>query len=370
MKACIVLTTIFDPVILDAYYRNFERFGRLDQVEVIVVPDKKTPEIAFTRCRDVSQRGMRAECPTLDQQETFLKRAGLDPAFIPYNSDNRRNVGYLMALARDCDFVISLDDDNYAMEDEDLFAQHAIVAAGPASHEVVESTTGYFNICDLIEFEGGKKGVYARGFPFVARHQDASITRSRITAEVPINAGLWVLDPDVDALTWLVQQPHGKTFAGPSQILGPGTWSPVNTQNTALRREAMAAYYFVRMGYRVAGMPIDRYGDIFSGYFVQACAKHLGGLVRFGTPIAEHRRNVHNYLKDAAGELGAILMLEEILQWLLEVKLSGANWVEAYRCLSAELEDYAGECTGEAGGFLRQTARDMRVWTGACGHLL
>jgi len=28
-KATLVLTTIFDPVILDAYRRNFERYGHL-----------------------------------------------------------------------------------------------------------------------------------------------------------------------------------------------------------------------------------------------------------------------------------------------------------------------------------------------------
>lgn len=38
------------------------------------------------------------------------------------------------------------------------------------------------------------------------------------------------------------------------------------------------------MGYRHNGQVIDRYADIFSGYFVQACAKHLGHAVRFGTP--------------------------------------------------------------------------------------
>ena len=378
MKACLVLTTIFDPVILDAYYRNFKRFGRLDQVEVIVVPDRKTPPIAFTRCQETSKLGLRVECPTLEEQETFLKHMGLDPAFIPYNSDNRRNVGYLMALGRNCDFVLSLDDDNYAMEDEDLFAQHEVVAAGPRVHDCLESSTGYFNICDLIEFEDGKKGVHPRGFPFAARHQSATITRRKIESTISINAGLWVLDPDVDALTWLVINPRGRALRGPSEILGPGTWTPVNTQNTALCREAMAAYYFVRMGYPIAGMAIDRYGDIFSGYFVQACAKHLGGLVRFGTPVAEHRRNAHNYLRDATMEWGAILVLEEILPWLREVKLSGANWVEAYRSLSDELESYAGRCfagstaawTESARGFLKQTAGDMRTWSAVCGKLL
>jgi len=378
MKACIVLTTIFDPVVLDAYYRNFQQFGRLDQVEIILIPDRKTPPVAWTRCAEISQRGLRADCPTLQEQEAFLKSVGLNPEFILYNSDHRRNVGYLMALGRDCDFVISLDDDNYAIDGEDLFAQHALVAAGPADHDVLESSSGYFNICDLIEFDDGKKGVHARGFPFSARHQTASLTRRRTTCDIPINAGLWVLDPDVDALTWLVTRPRGQAFLGASEILGRDTWSPVNTQNTALRREAMAAYYFVRMGYPVAGLAIDRYGDIFSGYFVQACAKHLGGLVRFGTPVAEHRRNTHNYLRDATMEWGAILVLEDLLPWLREVKLSGTTWLEAYRSLSDELANFAERLTlacapslsEGARGFLRQTAGDMRTWVEACARLI
>jgi hypothetical protein len=370
-KACVVFTTIFDPVILEAYFRNFERYGHLEQVEIIVIPDRKTPAAATARCHDITAWGLRASCPSLEEQEAFLKSLNVDPAYIPYNSDHRRNVGYLMALATDCDFVISLDDDNYARDGEDAFAQHAIVTAEAAAHSVVESSTGYFNVCDLIEFEGGKKGVFPRGFPFSARHQAATVEVKQASGRIDINAGLWILDPDVDALTWLVQNPRGQAFPGTSEILGPGTWSPVNTQNTALRREALAAYYFVRMGYPVAGMGIDRYGDIFSGYFVQACTKHLGGLVRFGTPVAEHRRNTHNYMRDATMEWGAILVLEEILPWLREVKLSGSNYLEAFRSLSEELDSFAAQWKGpawvdSARGFLHQTATDMRTWTAAC----
>ncbi len=381
MKACLVLTTIFDPLVLGAYRRNFERFGHLDQVEVIVIPDRKTPAAAFERCREASQRGLRTECPTLEEQERFLSRLGVDPNFLLYNSDHRRNVGYLMALGRDCNFVISLDDDNYALDspspEDDVFTEHAIVAAPAAEHEVIESDGGYFNICDLIEFEQGKTGVFPRGFPFSARHRASQVTRTKLTAEIPVNAGLWVLDPDVDALTWLVSDPHGKAYRGKPEILGTRTWSPVNTQNTALRREALAAYYFVRMGHPIGGQSIDRYGDIFSGYFLQACAKSLGGLVRFGTPVAEHRRNAHNYLRDATMEWGAILVLEEMLPWLTEVKLSGNSWIETYRSLSDGLDELAEKftlfkpsMTEDARGFLRQTAADMRIWRRACERLI
>ena len=87
-----VFTTIFDPILLDAYYENFAKFGHLDQVEVIVVPDRKTPEKAYSRCAEVSAKGLRTACPTIAEQETFLNGVGLRTDAIPYDSDNRRKV--------------------------------------------------------------------------------------------------------------------------------------------------------------------------------------------------------------------------------------------------------------------------------------
>ncbi len=370
-KACVVLTTIFDPVVLEDYYRNFEKFGRLDQVEVIVIPDRKTPAAAFERAKELTRRGLRTECPTLEEQEQFLAKLGLPGEFIPYNSDNRRNIGYLMALERDCDFVISLDDDNYARDGEDVFQEHAVVTGPAATHEVLEAAAGFYNICSLLRFEQNKRDVFPRGYPFSARHVQNPVSTQTVSGPIHLNAGLWLLDPDVEALTWLVLNPHVAAWSGEARVLGRHTWSPVNTQNTALRREAVAAYYFLRMGYPIGGTAIDRYGDIFSGYFVQACVKHLGGLVRVGSPVAEHRRNAHNYMKDAIMEWGAILVLEELLPWLRERKLSGSDWVEAYRSLSAGLEDLAAGWQGpvwkeHAADYLRRTASDMKQWAGAC----
>ena len=153
-------------------------------------------------------------------------------------------------------------------------------------------------------------------------------------------------------------------------MLDAATWSPVNSQNTALRR-GFIPYYFIRMGYPLHGATVDRYGDIFSGYFALACAKHLGGTARFGTPIADHRRNSHNYLKDATAEWPAILLLEDLLTWLIDAPLSGATGLEAYVSLSHALEQAAEKFKGRAWndaarGFVHQMAHLMRSWSAAC----
>jgi hypothetical protein len=372
-RAALVLTTINDPVLLDDYLANFTRFRHLDQVEIVLVPDRKTPQAAYARCGELSNRGLKCTCPTLDDQESFLSRIGVPAGFVPYDSDNRRNVGYLMAYAAGSDFLISIDDDNYCRPEEDFFAGHAAVCAGPSTQTVADSATGFLDVCDLLEMEKPRP-VYARGFPYRFRHLDEHRQLQDRQAQVHINAGLWLLYPDIDAVTWLVAKPKVEAFKGASLVLGQHTWSPVNTQNTSLIRGAIPAYYFIRMGYPISGMPIDRYGDIFSGYFVQACAKQMGAAVRVGTPVAEHKRNGHNYMKDATNEWACILALEDLVPWLTQLQLTGSTYQECFRSLSFAIEDAVESFRGPVWtdvtrGYFHQMAYHMRVWLKACEQI-
>ena len=372
-KASLVFTTIFSADVLDAYYRNFKKFNRLDQIEVIVIPDRKTPPETYQRAQGLNALGMRTLCPSLDEQDDYLRRVGVPPDFVPYNSDNRRNVGYLMALASGSDFLISIDDDNYCTGEQDAFGEHSIVCQGSAEYSTISSQSGFYNICNLLELERDVP-VYARGFPYFARHQDEAAQRFTAAADIHVNAGLWTLDPDIDALTWLVCLPRVKSFKGESVVLAGDTWSPINTQNTALCRDAIPAYYFLKMAYPISGIPIDRYGDIFSGYFVQACVKHLRKAVRTGSPYAEHRRNSHNYMRDAINEIACIAVLEDMLPWLTEVQLSGNSYIEAYLCLSHAIQDaverfHGSIWTDATRGYFHQVAHYMRAWLKACAGI-
>jgi hypothetical protein len=374
VRASLVLTTIFEPLVLKDYYANFKRYGHLEQVQIILIPDRKTPASAWKMCEELSSNGLPCACPSIEEQEKYLKRIGIDPAVILYDSDNRRNVGYLMALEAGSDFLISIDDDNYCLESGDYFAEQAIVAAKPTEHQVADSATGYLNICDLLTWTTSVKP-YPRGFPYAARHKDENWQIKSQQADVPINAGLWLLDPDVDAITWLVSSPSAKGFSGESLVLGRNSWSPVNTQNTALRRDVIPSYYYIRMGYPISGTTIDRYGDIFSGYFAQACVKHLGGAVRFGTPIVEHRRNSHSYMKDAGREWGCIVLSEDLLPWLHDVKLEGKSYLDTFLSLSYLLEDAVENFQGAiwsdpVRAYFHQVGFHMRAWLKGCRSIL
>jgi hypothetical protein len=191
------------------------------------------------------------------------------------------------------------------------------------------------------------------------------------TGDIRMNVGLWLQEPDLDAIAWLAAPVRATGFKGESFLLGNDTWGPINTQNTALHRDLIVSYYFVRMGYPLAGMPIDRYGDIFSGYLSQACIRHMGHRIRIGTPVADHKRNSHNYLRDLTGELACILTLEPFTEWLHDLKLQGSTYSETYLSLADAIDHqvqlFSGQIwTDATRGYFHQMTYCMRQWEKAC----
>jgi hypothetical protein len=149
---------------------------------------------------------------------------------------------------------------------------------------------------------------------------------------------------------------------------------PINTQNTALIRDAIPAYYYVRMGHPVGGMKLDRFGDIFSGFFVQKCVQAMGHVVRIGSPVVEHRRSPHNLYKDLWHELAGMVVIDDMLP-LLEAPLPPANsYSEAALALADRIEAWVSERQGflwdnELRQYFLNVSQNMRLWTAACREL-
>jgi hypothetical protein len=260
LNAAVVLTTIGDPALLDGYFENFRVNGRLEQVRVIVTPDRKTPKAAFDRCALLAKKGLSVICPTLEEQECFLRKLGLAADFIPYDSDNRRNIGYLIALEGGCDFLVSIDDDNWAPTRGDFFGEHAVVCAEAHDFRILEASGGWFNLCSLLNMEPEIE-TYPRGFPYFARHEKVRISARVAAATVRINGGLWTQHPDLDAMSWLNAPVKATAFRGTSFVLDRATWAPINTQNTAVNRSVIPSYYFAhgRDGRRNEDRSLRRY---------------------------------------------------------------------------------------------------------------
>jgi hypothetical protein len=377
--ADIVVTTIFEPAWLQGYLDNLRAHGRERDVVLRIICDRKTPASVYEAAAAAARQGFLIDCPSLEEQDAYLRQLGLPEDFIPWNSDNRRNIGFLRAWESGTPLLISIDDDNYCLAGSDFVGSHQSAGRLCGELDVHQVAQGeWFNICSLLDF-GAVGDIHPRGFPFAARTAVPAPMLPRVPAamaasRVAINAGLWLKDPDVDAITRLAQRPQGRAAADVPVLLGASAWSPINTQNTALVRQALPAYWYVRMGFPLQGMRIDRFGDILSGYFVQKCAKHLGDAVRIGSPVAEHWRTPHNLLKDLYHELAGMVVIEELLPWLQQLQLSGGSYGEAYASLAEALDQQAPRFRGfvwDEGGreFLVETAACMRTWLSALRRL-
>jgi len=374
-KTChIVFTTINHPEILNDLYANASKYGHLDDVKVWVVGDRKTPASAASLAREISQRGLETVYFDVTQQDDW---GGDFPFYstVPYNTDGRRVLGYLKALEEGCALLISIDDDNFPSDDD--FIGHHKNTGREWEGDLIRETQRFHNVCEYLTFEP-QRLVYPRGFPFEIRGQfnKADSIHRVHKVRIGVKAGLWLGEPDVDATTWLNGRIKATTYNGPDTIvLDQSTWSPVNTQNTSVVRDLIPAFIFVIMGCPVPGGKLDRYGDIWGGYFLLALMQGTPFHVAFGRPLVDHRRNPHNYVDDMRFEFWGVVLTDWLLHSLrtdfapssdgiLDRVLELAEFVE-----SRAAKNLPAWCPVEIKQFLQLTADRMRLWAAACKQI-
>jgi hypothetical protein len=367
----IVFTTINHPSILRDLHSNIKQFGHLDKVKVWVVGDRKTPASAGELAKEISAQGLETVYFDIAAQDEWGKNFPLY-SLIPYNTDGRRVFGYLRALEDGCQVMISIDDDNFPTQD-DFVGGH--LKTGQAwTAPLVREEKHFHNICEYLTFSP-QRLVFPRGFPFQLRghaNQPQSIPAPKNTV-IGVTEGLWFDEPDVDATTWLNGKIKGTKYNGPDLfVLDQPTWSPVNTQNTSVVRELIPAFVFVTMAWAVPGGKLDRYGDIWGGYFLIALMQGTKYNVAFGRPLVDHRRNPHNYVDDLRYEFWGMILTD----WLLEIlrnsfKPKSSTMTDRVLELAEFLDADAIRqlpkwCPPEITSFLNYTAKNLRQWSAAC----
>ena len=366
----IVLTTINIPYLLEGYADNLERYGHKGEVGFIVVADLKTPPEAEEVVYRISRRGFDSIYLSVEEQKKWLKPFPELEEIIPYNSGNRRNIGYLIAVQRGADMIIVIDDDSFVGED-DFFTGHKIVGS-QEELPTVSSSSGWFNVCSLLDTVPPRV-IYPRGYPYAQRFKNEVISTSSEGGRIMINAGLWFEDPDVDAVTRLNEKVRTVALNTSRVTLAIGTWSPINTQNTAFHRELLACAYFVVMGVPIQGIAIDRYGDIWSGYFARKVIDSMGDKVAYGIPVTVHKRNPHNLLKDLQQELWGMILTEDLIEALSSIRLTEKSYNSLYFELAHALDKsvkQTNRVTPEVLSFLRQIAHNMKIWVDVCDRIM
>ena len=323
MKAAIVTTTIHVPTNLEAYANDIHENGPED-TEIIIAGDSNTDPACEAWCND---RGFYYMSPAT--QIKWLRENGYEEyeKFLPWKSVQRRNVAILSAYHNGAEIIVTIDDDNL-WEGDGYFKQHGIGTT--AERGVISSSSGWFNVCGYLAEMLWRK-FYPRGFSFNARSVFPGEKWTRETGRIVVNAGLWLGDPDIDAVTRIALRPNvisAKNVG--TTVLANGTKCPFNSQNTALHRDVIPAYCLAT--------GVGRYDDIIASYVVTRIAHHLGDYISFGRPIVRQVRNHHDLYSDLDDELLGMRLIDRIVDWLYAIPLTGKNYKECIAELIPEFE--------------------------------
>lgn len=363
-KTYLVLTTINTPIVAEKFYQNFKKFGHLKETGLIIIGDTKSPvKKSLSVINKLNKKGFDVEYFDVKRQKDWLKKFPKFSKIIPYNSDNRRNIGFLIALEKTPELLISIDDDNFPQNSSDFLKGHTI-AGKTQELNIIRSNSGWFNVCDLLE-NNTKTTIYPRGFPYNKRNLIGKTTKTKKKVKIGMNIGLWLNDPDIDAITRINNDVKITKYNSKQIGLELGTFTPINTQNTAIIPYLLPAYYFVIMGERIDGLTIDRYGDIWSGLFVKKVMDHLGYYVSIGEPIAIHIRNRHVLFDDLKQELMAIIYTDLLSEIVMNINLRGKSPIDAYDSLTDQLLKYSKKDTRFSRDFKRYQAKIhycQKIW--------
>ena len=319
-STALITTTINVPHLLMDYARDAISHGHC--IKIVVTGDKKTPVQAADCCVQVSKEtGIECEYMDVAAQNRFMRAYPALDAHLPWNCVQRRDVAILKAVADGAEVVVTIDDDNF-LAAPNYFGGHACVGK-----EITLDTFGakgqWFNICRFLS-ERSERRFFARGYGMAAR----ALPEGEIPAackqrkHVVVNAGLWLGDPDIDAATRLMNPVDVTGYTREENFfVREHAWTPFNSQNTAIAREALPAYFLSPY--------LGRHDDIFISFVLKRIADHFGHGVSFGHPLVRQDRNEHDLFHDLQLEWLGMKVTDALITALDEVSLTAPTYAES-----------------------------------------
>ncbi|HVY12151.1 MAG TPA: hypothetical protein VHB73_01140, partial [Alphaproteobacteria bacterium] len=235
------------------------------------------------------------------------------------------------------DVIIAIDDDNFLHDENFIGLHHAGLKKAGYGRRYA---SGWFNCCSMLAETEDKK-FYPRGYPLSERRHNPGFYWDQGLKPVGVNAGLWLGEPDIDAVTRLAIFPEAIGFAKQdSTILAPGTWCPFNSQNTALRRELLPAWFM--------SPHVGRFDDIWASYIVQACMAAMGHVLHFGHPLVHQDRNAHDLFHDFDLERLGMGLTDGFCAALRGMTIDGKSYAECTLQALTVIDAWSGGLKEEA----------------------
>jgi len=284
--------------------KEIESFLAFDEWDIIYVSDKKTPDFDVK-----SDQFIHLSCE---------KQRNLNYNYAnkcPWNSFQRKNIGYMYAIKNDYEKIADIDDDNMPYEDWD---------------DWIFNKNKYFKVKEPklpnIYEHSSEENIWPRGMAIdelKPDKKDSIVTKQEsLDSEPAVIQGLVDGDPDVDAicrLTSLGSNPDVKFNLESPHVFEENVWTPFNAQNTLWNREKLLplTYLPTTVSMRVC--------DILRSYVAQRVMWENDQHLSFCRPTVYQDRNAHDLLVDFKDEYAVYTDVKDWINVLEDTPLKGDN---------------------------------------------
>ena len=248
---------------------------------------------------------------------------------LPLSSYSRKNIGYLVAFASQCKWIIETDDDNIPLDDFFTLDSEVILKV-----RVPKTDQKWINYYRLF----GNNTAWPRGFPLslVKSNQKVDVEYESIDLEsIGVMQVCANKDPDVDAIFRLTQNLPQVFIDMDPVLIKSGQIAPFNSQCTWWSVKFIELMYFPScVSWRAA--------DIWRSIIATQILHAHGFSILFWGPKVEQIRNNHNLMKDFEQEVDCYLKTEPLLHVLtntpelIQGKSLSEDLLRCYEKLSEE----------------------------------
>ena len=313
-----VMPTIYVPRVL-TFYRQIA-----PELEFFVIGDVQAPD-------DEIREFLRTVEPARYYSADDQRKLGYESCeLLAWRHPGRRSIGLLEAVKAGADVVIHADDDNTGIEPSYFSCFERLVGSVFTGLQVT-SATGWVDAAWFLQ-----PSVHHRGFPHQLWHPfEPPEVGSVKQARIGVAAGLWLGDPDIDAITRITNRPicmSASPVADAGFVVDPKCYSPFNSQNTAFARELLPAMVMLT--------PYGRFDDIWCSYIAERVMREHGWAVHYGKPYVWQQRlggRDKRLMKDLADEVEGMTHTLRFIDTLNQITLKGASVAEDVAIIHEQL---------------------------------
>jgi len=247
---------------------------------------------------------------------------------IPQKCHAETSFGFLVSYDEGADVVIEIDDDVKILNDN--FVDEHIDNLFNKEGFYVSSVGKWYNTIENLDIG---ENLFPRGHPYERSTRNIDYSWEYNGDQCVLNMGLWLGNPDLDALTIICQggldgrsNVCSNNIKYKKVIVKNGTYFAICSMNTSFRRKIIPAFYQLYMNH----LNIDRYDDIWSGIFIKKIADHLNDNVCLGYPLVYHDKRPRNVFNDLRAEIEGMIITETLWKLIDDAVINNNNYFDCY----------------------------------------